>query len=407
MIVGGGAAGMMAAVTAAERGLDVIVVEPNRQMGRKVRITGKGRCNLTNDCDVKGVLANVPGNPKFLYSALTAFPPAAAMAFFEDLGVPLKTERGGRVFPVSDNAHDVADALAGRMDALGVGRVHGRAVRIVTGPDGAVTGVETERGVIGCGWAVLATGGISYPATGSTGDGYAMAAALGHRIVAPRPSLVPLVSEDACCARLAGLAPRNVDLTLLEDGRAIWKERGEMLFAHFGVTGPLVLSASAHIRDWAGRRYSLSVDFKPALDAEKLDGRIRRDLEKYSNRDMTNALTDLAPRSLIPVLLDAAGIDPEEKAHDLTREKRLALGERLKDFPVSVSGTRPPAEAIVTSGGVDVKQVDPRTMMSKLVPGLYFAGEILDVDAYTGGFNLHIAWATGRCAGLAAGGGSK
>lgn len=406
MIVGGGAAGMMAAVTAAERGMRVLLVEPNRQLGRKVRISGKGRCNLTNDCDVRGVLANVPTNPKFLYSALTAFPPEKVMAFFEDLGVPLKTERGGRVFPVSDSAHDVADALAARMQALGVEHVHGRAVRIVTGPEGAVTGVETERGVIDCRWAVLSTGGVSYPATGSTGDGYAMAAALGHKIVSPRGSLVPLESDAPYCAALAGLSPRNVDLTLLEDGKALWKQRGEMLFAHFGVTGPLVLSASAHIRRWDERRYALAIDFKPALDEEKLDGRIRRDLEKYANRDMANALAELAPRVLIPVLLELADILPEEKAHDLTREQRRALGRMLKAFPVPLTGPRPVAEAIVTAGGVDVKEVDPRTMMSKLVPGLFFAGEILDVDAYTGGFNLQIAWATGRMAGMAAGGGS-
>ncbi len=402
--MGGGAAGMMAAITAAERGMKVLVVEPNRQMGRKVRISGKGRCNVTNDCDVKSVLANVPTNPKFLYSALTAFPPERVMAYFESLGVPLKTERGGRVFPVSDNAHDVADALVERMRALGVEHIHGRAVEIVTGPDGAIAGVRTERGTVGCGWAVLCTGGASYPATGSTGDGYAMAAALGHRIVPPRGSLVPLESSAGYCGMLAGLAPRNIELSLLEDGKTIWRQRGEMLFAHFGVTGPLVLSASAHIRAWGERRYALSIDFKPALDEEKLDSRVRRDLEKYANRDMANALTELAPRSLIPVLLQLAGIPPEEKAHDLTREMRLALVRVLKAFPVPLSGPRPVKEAIVTAGGVDVKEVDPRTMGSKLVPGLYFAGEILDVDGYTGGFNLQIAWATGRMAGMAVGG---
>ena len=401
VVIGGGAAGMMAALTAAERGLSTVLLEPNGQLGRKVRITGKGRCNLTNDCNVRAFLGNVPTNPKFLYSAVTAFPPAAAMAFFQDLGVPLKTERGGRVFPVSDRAHDVADALVRELARLGVRHVKDRALSIALDEAGAVRAVVTDRGEIGCRSAVVCTGGLSYPATGSTGDGYALAAALGHRIVPPRASLVPLESPAAYCAEMAGFAPRNVDVTLLEDGKAVYTERGEMLFAHFGVTGPLVLSASAHIRRWGERTYALAIDFKPALDREKLDGRILRDFEKYRNRDLANALTDLAPRSLIPVLLRLAEVPAGTKVHDVTRAQRMRLVGTLKAFPVPLSGPRPVAEAIVTGGGVDVAQVDPRTMGSKLVPGLYFAGEVLDVDGYTGGFNLHIAWATGRKAGLA------
>ncbi len=403
VVIGGGAAGLMAAGTAAEQGLAVTLLEPGAVLGRKLRITGKGRCNLTNHCDVRTALANVPTNPKFLYSAFTAFPPEAVMAFFsEKLGVPLKTERGGRVFPVSDDANDIAGALVRWVKGLGVRHVREKASAIVT-EDGAVRAVATAEGEIPCRGAVLCTGGLSYPATGSTGDGYAMASALGHSVVPARASLVPLASPEAYCGQMAGFAPRNVDVTVLEDGKALYTERGEMLFTHFGVSGPLVLSASAHMRRWGERQYALRIDFKPALNAERLDGRILRDLEKFHNRDMANALTELLPRSLIPVVLRLADIPPETKAHDLTREKRRALGGVIKAFPVPLSGPRPVAEAIVTGGGVDVRQVDPRTMASKLVRGLYLAGEVLDLDAYTGGFNLQIAWATGRCAGLAVG----
>ena len=407
IVIGGGAAGLMAAGTAAERGLDVTILEPNEVLGRKLRITGKGRCNVTNDCDVRTMLANVPTNPKFLYSAATAFPPGAVMDFFRLLGVPLKTERGSRVFPVSDNAHDIADALVRWTKGLGVRHVRSRARAILRDGRGAVRAVGTDRGEMPCAAAILCTGGLSYPATGSTGDGYALAAEAGHTVVPARASLVPLASPAPYCAALAGFAPRNVDMTVLEDGKRIYTERGEMLFAHFGVTGPLVLSASAHMGRWAERRYELAIDFKPALDEAKLDGRMLRDLEKFHNRDMTHALEELLPRSLIPVMLSLAGIPGQTKAHDLTREQRRALERTIKAFPVPLSGPRPVAEAIVTGGGVDVRQVDPRRMESKLVPGLFFAGEVLDVDGYTGGFNLQIAWATGRCAGLAAGKGTS
>ncbi len=393
----------MAALTAAEQGLNVALVEPNEKLGRKVRITGKGRCNVTNNCPVGPFLENVPTNPKFLYSCLTAFPPAAAMAFFEGLGVPLKTERGDRVFPVSDNAHDIADALARRCRELGVRHVRARALAVERDGTGRVRAVTTEGGEIPCAGAVLCTGGLSYPATGSRGDGYAIAAALGHDIVPARPSLVPLESPADWCAQLAGFSPRNVDLTVYEDGRVLSRERGEMLFTHFGVSGPLVLSASARMRRWGERHYSLSIDFKPALDERALDGRILRDFEKYRNRDFANALDELLPRSMIPVAVRLSGVPGQTKVHDVTRAQRRELIRVLKAFPVPVSGPRPVEEAIVTGGGADVRQVDPRTMESRLVPGLYFAGEILDVDAYTGGFNLHIAWATGRCAGLAVG----
>ena len=402
-MIGGGAAGMMAAGTAAERGLKVLLAEPNPRLGKKLRITGKGRCNVTNNCSVRELMANVPTNPKFLYSAMTAFPPEDAMVFFEEIGVPLKTERGNRVFPQSDSANEVADRLADWLAAQGVSFLHNRIRDILTKEDGAVCGVTTDKGDIPCGAVIVCTGGVSYPATGSTGDGFAMAGRLGHSIRPVRGSLVPLESPDDFCREMAGFAPRNVTVTVLEDGKAIYQELGEMLFSHFGLTGPLILSASAHMRRFGERNYQILIDFKPALDEEKLDERILRDFAKYSNRDFGNALTDLAPRSLIPVLVRLSGIPAHTKVHSVTREQRRTLVSLLKAFSVNVSGSRPVSDAIVTSGGVDVKQVNPRTMESKLVSGLYFAGEVLDVDAYTGGFNLQIAWATGRCAGMAVG----
>ncbi len=398
VVIGAGAAGQICAGTAAERGLSVLILEPNEKTGRKLRITGKGRCNITNDCSVKEFLANVPTNPKFLYSALTAFPPEGVKDFFEEIGVPVKTERGNRVFPVSDNANDVADRLTAWMKSGGVKILRTKALDILTDESG-VCGVKTEQGNIACRAAVICTGGKSYPLTGSRGDGYLMARKLGHSITPLRASLVPLESPDAFCERLAGFAPRNVTLSVHENGKLIYKELGEMLFAHFGVTGPLVLSASAHMRHFGEKSYELFIDFKPALDEEKLDERILRDFAKFSNRDFANALDELAAKSFIPVLVEMSGIPANQKVHSITREQRRKLVSLFKAFPVRVSGPRPIEDAIVTSGGVDVRQVDPRSMESKLIPGLYFAGEVLDVDAYTGGFNLQIAWSTGRCAG--------
>jgi hypothetical protein len=394
---------MMAAGTAAEQGLNVILAEPNQRLGKKLRITGKGRCNVTNACSVREFMENVPTNPKFLYSAVTAFDAGAVMAFFEGLGVALKVERGNRVFPQSDSAHEVADALADWVKGQGVRMLHNRITEVLADENGAVYAVRTDKGEIPCRAAVLCTGGASYPATGSTGDGYAMARALGHTIVPTRASLVPLESPDTFCGELAGFAPRNVTLTVLEDGKPIYAELGEMLFSHTGVTGPLVLSASAHMRKFDRCAYTLLIDFKPALDETRLDERVLRDFSKYSNRDFGNALVELVPKSFAPVLVRLCQIPPETKVHSITREQRHRLVQLLKAFPVRISGTKPVSDAIVTSGGVNVKQVDPRTMASKLISGLYFAGEVLDVDAYTGGFNLQIAWATGRCAGLALG----
>ncbi len=403
VVIGGGAAGMMAAGTAAEQGLSVLLAEPNPKLGKKLRITGKGRCNVTNNCSVREFMGNVPTNPKFLYSCLNAFTPDDAMAFFQSIGVELKTERGNRVFPVSDSANEVADRLGDWLKEKNVQFMHNRVLEILVGDSGAVCGVRTDRGEILCGAVILCTGGVSYPATGSTGDGIVMARNLGHAIKPLRGSLVPLESPDPFCEEMAGFAPRNVTVTVLEDGKAIYREQGEMLFTHFGVTGPLILSASAHMRRFGEREYALRIDFKPALDEEALDERILRDFAKYQNRDFSNALVDLAPKSFIPVLVRMSGINPHTKVHSVTREQRKKLAELLKAFPVRISGTRPVSDAIVTSGGVDIKQVNPRTMESKVVQKLYFAGEILDLDAYTGGFNLQIAWSTGRCAGMAVG----
>lgn len=402
IVIGGGAAGMMAAITAARRGAGVTLLEPNERLGKKLNITGKGRCNVTNDCDQETLMANIPGNGRFLYSALTRFTPQDAMAFFEALGVPLKVERGNRVFPVSDRSFDISGALERELRRLRVRILRERAAEI-TAEDGRVTGVQTDRQHHPADAVVLATGGVSYPGTGSTGDGYAMAAALGHTIVPPKGSLVPLESGDADCAAMQGLSLRNVEATVLNGkNKPVFREFGEMLFTHFGVSGPLMLSASAHLRRWDKEQYRLSIDLKPALDQQKLDSRILRDIGENPNRDMANILSGLVHRSMVPVLLRRLALPEGEKANSLTKEQRRALVQELKHFTVSLTGPRPVAEAIVTAGGVKVGDVVPGTMASKLAEGLYFAGEILDVDAYTGGFNLQIAWATGYLAGLSA-----
>ncbi len=393
VVIGGGASGMMCSAVAADRGLKVMLVEPNKILGRKLRITGKGRCNVTNNCDVKEILSNIPGDGRFLYSALNKFSPQNTIEFFEGLGLPLKTERGNRVFPVSDNANDVAGTLIRYIKKCGVELLQASAKRIIT-EDAQVTGVETDKGIISCRAAVICTGGLSYPLTGSKGAGYKMAQELGHTVTPCRPSLVPLESDDDYCAQMQGFSLKNVVLSAFEDGKLIYKELGEMLFTHFGVSGPLVLSASSHMRNMGKSEYKLSIDLKPALDEKKLDTRILRDFEKYANRDFANALGDLAGKTMIPVLIELSGIPPETKVNSITREQRHALLHLLKNFPVNIIGTRPIDEAIVTSGGVSTKEVNPRTMESKLISGLHFAGEVLDLDAYTGGFNLQIAWST-------------
>lgn len=398
VVIGGGAAGLMCACTAAARGVDTLLLEPNRQLGRKLRITGKGRCNVTNSCDIKTFMANIPGDGRFLYSALNRLSPSDTMAFFESGGLPLKVERGNRVFPVSDNANDVAGLLARLCQRSGVRVLRRKALDIETA-DGAVSGVLTGEGLIQCRAAALCTGGLSYPLTGSDGSGHAIAEKLGHSITKLRPSLVPLESDDWYCAAMQGFSLKNVELSAYENGKLIYRELGEMLFTHFGVSGPLVLSASAHMRNIGSAEYRLEIDLKPGLDEKKLDARLLRDFEKYSNREFKNALGDLAGRAMIPVLIELSGIPEDTKVNSITREQRLGLLHLFKAFPVSIKGTRPIDEAIVTAGGVSTKEVNPRTMESKLVKGLYFAGELLDLDGYTGGFNLQIAWSTGFVAG--------
>ena len=399
VVIGGGAAGSMCALTAAQRGLSVVLLEPNKMLGKKLRITGKGRCNVTNHCDVKTILANIPGDGRFLYSALNRFEPRDTMALFESLGVPLKTERGNRVFPVSDRSHDIANALE-RAYAHAGGRVlHAAATDILT-RDGAVSAVVTTDGTIDCDAAVVCTGGMSYPLTGSTGDGYRFAQQFGHTVTPLRASLVPLESNDPWCAEMQGFSLRNVTLTVYDEhNKQVYSDLGEMLFTHFGVSGPLVLSASAHMRDFSQHSYRLSIDLKPALDEKKLDARILRDFSAAQNRDFENSLSALLPRSMIPVVIARSGIDPLQKVNSITKQQRRALLETIKCFSVPIACKAPVEDAIVTSGGVKVSEVSPKTMESKLVKGLYFAGELLDVDAYTGGFNLQIAWATGRLAG--------
>ncbi len=397
-VIGGGAAGMMAALTAGERGLSVVILEPNKFLGRKLRITGKGRCNITNNCEIRDFIKNVPRNSKFLYSSLNSFSPADVIAFFEEKGLATKTERGNRVFPVSDNANDVAAVFERTLDAAGVLVIRTAAKRIQI-EDGRVTGINTDAGDISCDAVIVCTGGCSYSKTGSAGDGYRFARAAGHSIIEPAASLVPLTEKGSTCRELMGLSLRNVSMTVLEDEKEIYSDFGELLFTHFGVSGPLVLSASAHMRHFGERNYRILIDLKPALDEAALDRRVISDFEKYHNSDFINSLNDLLPKKLIPVIVKMSGIDPRVKVHSITREQRIGLVKLLKAFPVSISGTRPIDEAIVTSGGVDVKEIDPRTMQSRLVDGLYFAGEVLDVDAYTGGFNLQIAWSTGRKAG--------
>ena len=400
VVVGGGAAGMMAAVSAAERGARVTLLEPNERLGKKLNITGKGRCNVTNNADVQTLLANVPRNGKFLYSAFSRFDGRDAMAFFASIGVPLKTERGNRVFPVSDRAFDVSAALERRLKALKVSLVRDRAAELEI-TSGAVTGVRGERGTYPAGAVVLATGGVSYPATGSTGEGHRMAREAGHTVTDLQGSLVPL-RDYGLGRELQGLSLRNVGLAVFEDRKKIYTDFGEMLFTHFGVSGPLVLSASAHMRHFGKKTYRLEIDLKPALDEQALDKRLLRDFEKYANHDFCNALDDLLPQKLIPVAVERSGIPPHQKVHDLTREQRRGLVQVLKHFSVEIAGPCPVTDAIVTSGGVKISEIDPKTMESKIVKGLYFSGEIMDVDAYTGGFNLQIAWATGRAAGMAA-----
>ena len=396
VIIGGGAAGLMCAVQLAWGGASVLLIEHERVIGKKLRITGKGRCNVTNNSDVQTVLANTVSNPRFMYSALSGFAPEDTMAFFEMLGVPLKTERGNRVFPVSDNANDIADCLIDTAKQAGVKFVRENAREIIYDGDRAV-GVKCDEDSFYGENIIVATGGKSYPKTGSTGDGYTFAKAAGHNVTGITPSLVPMVTaQKAECAEMMGLSLKNVTLSLYEKGkeRAVYSELGEMLFTHFGISGPLVLSASAHIKDMKNGKYYALIDLKPALDEEKLDKRILRDFEDSKNRDFSNSLGRLLPAKLIPVIIRRTGIDSTKKINQITKPERERLVDEIKRFRLDISALRPIDEAIVTRGGVDVREIDPKTMRSKKKQSLYFIGEVLDIDAYTGGFNLQLAFAT-------------
>jgi len=397
-IVGGGAAGMFAAAIASELGARVTLFEKNEYLGRKLGITGKGRCNITNASTVKEIIENVPNNGRFLFSALNAFTPEDTMAFFEKIGVPLKTERGGRVFPVSDKAPQVVSMLRKYILSNNV-RVINEKVTEINITDGCVTGVTTKDTVAQCKRVIVATGGLSYPITGSTGDGYEFAESAGHTVTDLSPSLVPLETEGAVCQAMQGLSLKNVSLKILnQKGKTVYSDFGEMLFTHFGISGPLVLSASSHMRDYANDRYTAEIDLKPALDDKKLDTRILRDFEKFANRDFENSLSELLPSKMIPVMVHLSGIAPDKKVNSITKEERAKLLHLIKHFTVEIKGPRPIDDAIITSGGVSIKEITPSTMESKLVSGLYFAGEVLDVDAYTGGYNLQIAWSTAYAA---------
>ncbi|MDO4566019.1 MAG: NAD(P)/FAD-dependent oxidoreductase [Oscillospiraceae bacterium] len=398
-VIGAGPAGLMAAISAARRGTDVLLIEREERYPKKLRITGKGRCNLAKVCDAESFASDLRSGGQFMRSSINSFGSAEIMDFFEALGVPLKTERGGRVFPQSDRAADVAEALKAECARLGVRLLKARAREILT--DGkAVCAVRLAGGEeILCEAALLATGGLSYPATGSTGDGYKMAAALGHAVKQPEPSLVPLECAGGDCAELQGLSLKNVRLEIRDGEKTLFSEQGEMLFTHFGISGPLVLSASMTL---VGRRAAgalASIDLKPALDGETLDKRLLRDFSERQNRELKNSLDALLPQRLIPVIIRRSGIEPGRRINSLSRKERARLRETLKAFTLEITGTRPIDEAIVSAGGVSLKEINPKTMESKLVNNLYFAGEIIDADGPTGGYNLMIAFATGRAAG--------
>lgn len=399
IVIGAGAAGMYAAIASASNGYNTAIIEPNEKVGRKLAITGKGRCNVTNNCDADEIMKNIPRNPRFMYSALSMHSPSDVMSFFENEGVPLKTERGNRVFPVSDKAYDIVDALFFRMKREGVTMIRGRALDILAA-DGFITGVKTDKGEFYAPKVILATGGKSYPVTGSTGDGYGMAQRLGHTVTSLKPSLVPIETEENC-AEMMGLSLKNSVLSVRdnEKGKIIFKELGEMIFTHFGVSGPLVLSASSRMGDISEEKYTLFIDLKPALTEEQLDSRIQRDFLERKNMQLSNALRKLLPEKIILPLLKKCGTDPEKQCNSVTREERMALVKNVKAFSLKPIAYRPISEAIITDGGVSVKEINPKTMESKLISGLYFAGEIIDVTGFTGGFNLQIAFSTGYAAG--------
>ncbi len=399
IVIGGGAAGLFSSILLARRGKSVLLLEKNNILGKKLLITGKGRCNVTNNCDCETVLNNIPRNSKFLYSAVYSFSPSDTMKFFENLGVPLKTERGNRVFPVSDNARDIVKALCDEVKRLGITVLNKKAEKLII-KDKRAIGVKCGDNDFLSDSVIVSTGGKSYPKTGSTGDGYKFAKDIGHTVTDIKPSLVPLETIQSFPKELMGLSLRNVTLSLWESGKKkpVYSELGEMLFTHFGVSGPLVLSASAHINNIEKNDYCILIDLKPGLDEKALDRRILRDFKDNPNRNFANVLKGLLPAKIIPVIIELSGIDGEEKVNNISREQRRKLIELLKNLRIDIKGFRPVDEAIITRGGVNIKEINPSTMESKLISGLYFIGEVLDVDAYTGGFNLQIAFATANLA---------
>lgn len=397
IIIGGGAAGAMAGVLCSQRGRKTIIFEPNGKIGKKLLITGKGRCNVTNNCTPDELLKNIPRNPRFLYSAFSRFSSADTMELFEGFGVPLKTERGNRVFPVSDKAADIVSALDRNLKKNGVRIIKEKVTDIIV-VDGVCKGVVAGGKQYFSQSVLLATGGKSYPLTGSDGSGYVLAEKAGHTVTPLEPSLVPIVCSERYCADMMGLSLRNVTLSLYDGKKKIYSELGEMLFTHFGVSGPLVLSASSHISKMESGRYKILIDLKPGLSLKQLDARIQRDFSENINRIFGNSLSKLLPAKLVPTAVKLSGIPGETKVNQITREERLAFAQLLKEFPLTVKGFRPIEEAIITSGGINIKEINPKTMESKLVQNLYFAGEIIDTDGYTGGFNLQIAFSTAFCA---------
>ena len=402
LVVGGGAAGMVAAIFAARNGSEVVLLEQNEKLGRKLFITGKGRCNLTNACDIEDLFRHVVSNPKFMYSAFYSFSNEMVMDFFEALGMPCKIERGNRVFPQSDHSSDVIKALEQELKRLGVTvRLHTK-VKCLIIENNICKGVILTGGqeTLMADRVIVACGGVSYPRTGACADGYAFARMAGHQIVTPEPSLVPFELEDTCCRDLMGIALKNVSVTIFADGKKIYSDFGEMLFTHFGVSGPIIIKASAYIHKYLHRKLTMTIDLKPALSEKQLDDRILKDFQMFQNKQLKHGLEKLLLRALIPVVLEKSGLDGEKKVNGLTKEERRSLGATVKQLPFTILGLRGWDEAIITKGGVQVKEVDPGTMESRLTKHLYFAGEVLDLDALTGGFNLQIAWSTGYLAGV-------
>ena len=399
LVIGGGPAGLFSAAIAAKNGKKVILVDKNDVLARKLRITGKGRCNVTNSADISDFIGMVCSNPHFMYSAFYSFTNQDLMNFFENSGVPLKEERGGRIFPVSDSAKDIANALIKYAKDNGVVFIKDSVIKVQT-EDNHITAVKTKTGKkIDCSRVIVATGGVSYPLTGSTGDGYKFARELGHSIIEPYPSLIPLLVKEDYVSDLQGLSLKNVAVKIFKESKCVYEDFGEMIFTHYGLSGPVILSASSNLKNIESSNYKISIDLKPALTFEQLDKRIQRDFEKNINKNFSNSLDDLLPSKLIDTIIKLSGIDPYIKVHQINKQQRTTLCDLLKNLTFTITRVRPIEEAIITRGGVNTKEINPSTMESKIVNGLFFCGEVIDVDAYTGGFNLQIAFSTAYLAG--------